>query len=194
MVLALPARTKRLVLRRFEPQDVEIFFGYRNDPAVARFQSWDGIARSAALHFVRGQGADNAAAPGEWFQIALALAHSNQLVGDVGVCIGKDGRAAELGFTLARAHQKFGYAAEGVRCVAELLFAVPAIGCVTAVIDARNLSARKLLDRLGFQHTATAQRLFKGTQCAEYTFEILRAAWRGVPASRQPARPPDQGL
>ena len=85
MVLALPACTKRLVLRRFEPQDVEMFFGYRNDPAVARFQSWDGIARSAALHFVRGQGAGQAAARGEWFQIALALAHSNQQVGDVGV-------------------------------------------------------------------------------------------------------------
>lgn len=185
--MALPARTKRLVLRRFEPQDVEIFFSYRNDPAVARLQSWDGIARSAALEFVRLQGAGQAAVPGEWFQIALALAHSNQLVGDVGVCIGKDGRAAELGFTLARAHQKFGYAAEGVRCVVNLLFAVPAIGCVMAVTDARNLSARKLLDRLGFQHTATAHRLFKGAQCAEDTFEIERAVWTGLPASRPPA-------
>ena len=102
MVLALPARTKRLVLRRFEPQEAEIFFGYCNDPAVARLQSWNGISRTAALQCVRVQGASQAAAPGEWFQIALALAHSNQLVGDVGVCIGKDGRAAELGFTLAR--------------------------------------------------------------------------------------------
>lgn len=77
MALALPARTKRLVLRRFEPQDADIFFCYRNDPAVARLQSWDGITRSAALQFVRVHGAVQAAAPGEWFQIALALAHSN---------------------------------------------------------------------------------------------------------------------
>jgi RimJ/RimL family protein N-acetyltransferase len=137
------------------------------------------------------QSAVQAAVPGEWFQIALALAHSNQLVGDVGVCIGKDGRAAELGFTLARAHQKFGYAAEGVRCAVDLLFAEPAIGCVTAVTDARNLSARKLLDRLGFLHTATSNRLFKGAQCAEHTFEIKRAAWRVLPNSSQPGRPPD---
>ena len=191
MVLALPARTKRLVLRRFEPQDVEIFFGYRNDPAVARLQSWDGISRTAALQFVRVQGAVQAAAPSEWFQIALALTHSNQLEGDVGVCIGKDGRAAELGFTLARAHQKSGYAAEGVRCMVEILFGVPAIGRVTAVTDARNLSARKLPDRLEFQNTATTYRLFKGEQCAEYTFEIKRAEWCGLAASRQPARPPN---
>ena len=57
MVLALPARTKRLVLRRFEPQDAEIFFSYRNDPAVARLQSWDGIPRTATMQFVRVQGA-----------------------------------------------------------------------------------------------------------------------------------------
>ena len=190
MALALPARTKRLVLRRFEPQDAEIFFGYRNDPAVARWQSWDGMSRTAALQFVRVQGAAQAAVPGEWFQIALALAHSNQLVGDVGVCIGKDGRAAELGITLARSHQKSCYAAEGVRCTVDLLFGVPAIGRVLAVTDARNLSARKLLDRLGFQNTATTHRLFKGAQCAEHTFEIKRAKWQGLAASRQPARPP----
>ena len=191
MVLALPARTKRLVLRRFEPQEAEIFFGYCNDPAVARLQSWNGISRTAALQCVRVQGASQAAAPGEWFQIALALAHSNQLVGDVGVCIGKDGRAAELGITLARSHQKSGYAAEGVRCTVDLLFGVPAIGRVLAVTDARNLSARKLPDRLEFQNTATTYRLFKGEQCAEYTFEIKRAEWCGLAASRQPARPPN---
>lgn len=182
MALALPARTKRLVLRRFEPQDADIFFGYRNDPAVARLQSWDGITRSAALQFVRVHGAVQAAAPGEWFQIALALAHSNQLVGDVGVWISKDGRTAELGFTLARAHQKSGYAAEGVRCVVGLLFGEPAMGCVMAVTDARNLSACKLLHRSGFQNTATAHRLFKGAQCAEHTFEIMRAVWHRLPA------------
>jgi RimJ/RimL family protein N-acetyltransferase len=71
------------------------------------------------------------------------------------------------------------------------LFAEPAIGCVTAVTDARNLSARKLLDRLGFQHTATSNRLFKGAQRAENTFEIKRAAWRVLPNSSQPGRPPD---
>ena len=189
--MLLPARPKRLVLRRSESQDSEIFFSYRNDPAVARLQSGDGISFTAALQFVRVQGAVQAAARGEWFQIALALAHSNQLVGDVGVCIGKDGRDAELGFTLARSHQKSCYAAEGVRCTVDLLFGVPAIGRVLAVTDARNLSARKLLDRLGFQNTATTHRLFKGAQCAEHTFEIKRAKWRGLAASRQPARPPN---
>ena len=183
MALLLPTCTKRLRLWRFEPQDADIFFGYRNDPAVARLQSWDGIARTAALQFVRVQGADQAAAPGEWFQIALALAHSNQLVGDVGICISKDGGTAELGFTLARAHQKFGYAAEGVRCAVDLLFRESAMGCVMAVTDTRNLSACKLLDRLGFQNTATAHRLFKGAQCSEHTFEITRAVWHSLPAS-----------
>ena len=81
------------------------------------------------------------------------------------------------------AHQKSGYAAEGVRCTVDLLFGVPAIGRVLAVTDARNLSARKLLDRLGFQNTATTHRLFKGAQCAEHTFEIKRAEWRGLAAS-----------
>lgn len=56
------------------------------------------------------------------------------------------------------------------------------MGCVIAVTDARNLSACKLLHRLGFQNTVTAHRLFKGAQCAEHTFEIMRAVWHRLPA------------
>jgi Acetyltransferase (GNAT) domain len=35
----LPGR--RVVLRRFRPEDVAEFVAYRSDPEVARYQSWD---------------------------------------------------------------------------------------------------------------------------------------------------------
>jgi RimJ/RimL family protein N-acetyltransferase len=33
--------SERLILRRFEDSDLELFVAYRNDPEVARYQSWD---------------------------------------------------------------------------------------------------------------------------------------------------------
>jgi RimJ/RimL family protein N-acetyltransferase len=33
--------TERLLLRRFHADDLEAFVGYRSDPEVARYQSWD---------------------------------------------------------------------------------------------------------------------------------------------------------
>ena len=33
--------TKRLVLRRFRPQDLDSFVAYRSDPEIARYQNWE---------------------------------------------------------------------------------------------------------------------------------------------------------
>lgn len=37
---ALPLLTKRLHLRHFQDSDLESFLAYRNDPEVAKYQSW----------------------------------------------------------------------------------------------------------------------------------------------------------
>jgi len=33
--------SERLILRHFEDSDLPAFLAYRNDPEVARYQSWD---------------------------------------------------------------------------------------------------------------------------------------------------------
>lgn len=38
--------TIRLRLRHFKDSDLSQFIGYRNDPDVARYQSWEGISES----------------------------------------------------------------------------------------------------------------------------------------------------
>ena len=44
--------TERLVLRRFERDDVEAFAAYRGDPDVARYQSWQDYTHAEAEAFV----------------------------------------------------------------------------------------------------------------------------------------------
>ena len=46
--------TERLVLRRFERDDVEAFAAYRGDPDVARYQSWQDYTHAEAEAFVAG--------------------------------------------------------------------------------------------------------------------------------------------
>ena len=38
----------RLRLRHFQDSDVTLFMGYRNDPLVAKYQSWEGISELEA--------------------------------------------------------------------------------------------------------------------------------------------------
>ncbi len=66
------------------------FVAYRSVPAVARYQSWDApypLADGAAI-----RAASSGRAPGhagEWFQFAVALRASGQLIGDCGVLTGR---------------------------------------------------------------------------------------------------------
>jgi RimJ/RimL family protein N-acetyltransferase len=99
--------TERLVLRRFRPEDLDAFVAYRSDPEVARYQSWEAPYRpSQARQFLHELAAVHPDTPGEWFQFAVALRHTDRLIGDCGTHVGaEDPRQAEIGFTLAPPHQ-----------------------------------------------------------------------------------------
>ena len=47
--------TPRLIIRRFQDKDLAAFVDYRNDPEVARYQSWDSISAPRAQSFIQEQ-------------------------------------------------------------------------------------------------------------------------------------------
>jgi predicted dithiol-disulfide oxidoreductase (DUF899 family) len=62
--------------------------------------------------------------PGEWFQFAVALRATGQLIGDCAAMPrANDPSQCEIGFTIAPRHQGRGYATEAVRLLAGYLFA-----------------------------------------------------------------------
>lgn len=167
--------TPRLILRRFRDSDAEIFATYRSDPAVARYQSWDTpFPVDAARAFVREAAAADPAAPG-WFQYAIELRSDGSLVGDVGVNLHENRMQAEIGFTLAVAHQGHGYAAEAVGRVLTELFTVAGLVRVSAECDARNDRSARLLERLGFRREGLRVRntWIKGEWTDDLLFGIL---------------------
>src|SRR5205085_7764665 len=74
--------TTRLCLRHFTDADLALFMAYRNDPEVARYQSWEGITASEARAFLQEQQKAQPGVPGQWFQIAIELKEGGILVGD----------------------------------------------------------------------------------------------------------------
>src|SRR4051812_26391685 len=111
----LPLHSERLVLRRFADGDLERFVGYRNDPNVARYQSWNGCTRAEAGAFIEQQKTQEPGVPGEWLQIAIALCDSNVLVGDCGLKVhASDPRQATIGITLSPSGQRRGHATEAL--------------------------------------------------------------------------------
>ena len=143
---------RRVVLRRFRPQDVAEFVAYRSHAEVARYQSWDApYPPEAGERFVRQLMTAHPDTPGEWFQFAVALREAGQLIGDCAALPrADDPRQCEIGFTIAPGHQGRGYATEAVRLLVGYLFA-RGKHRITASCDARNAASAAVLERLAMR-------------------------------------------
>src|SRR5258708_1279795 len=97
----------RIVLRHFRETDLPAFVAYRNDPEVARYQSWTSSNEREARHFIGEMKMAQPGVPGNWFQFAIEHKSSGQLIGDCAMQVkAEDGRQAEIGYTLARAYHR----------------------------------------------------------------------------------------
>jgi RimJ/RimL family protein N-acetyltransferase len=172
--------TSRLRARSFTTGDVAAFAAYRADPDVARYQGWSDFTLADAEDFVDSLQGEEPGVPGEWFQIALESKTDGVLVGDVALHVDADEpRQAEIGFTLAPAHQGRGYATEAVTGLLDWACPTFTLHRVIAITDALNSSAAALLERVGFRHEAhfVENVFFKGAWGSEFAFAVLAHEW-----------------
>lgn len=174
--------TARLTLRHFTDADLVPFMAYRNDPNVARYQGWEGISEAEAHAFIAEQKLVAPGVPGQWFQIAIELKGMGTLAGDCALKIDEhDERQAEIGYTLARAYQGKGIAAEAVSRVLDYAFRTLELHRVIAITDCENTASVTLLERLGLRREGhfIQNVWFKGKWADEYLYAILQHEWLG---------------
>ncbi|MBX3013534.1 MAG: GNAT family N-acetyltransferase [Caldilineaceae bacterium] len=173
--------TDRLVIRRFHVKDAEAFVALRNDPEVARFQSWRALDQAAAQSFIAELAKAEPGIPGEWFQFAIADKVTDSLLGDCALQVKADEpRQAEIGFTLARPAQGRGLATEAISALLDYLFDSLQLHRVVALCDVRNHGSYRLLERLGMRREGHTLQSFwnKGSWTDEYQYALLREEWR----------------
>lgn len=174
----LPLETPRLILRRFRYEDLEPFLDYRNHPSVARYQSWIQWTREQALDFLREQQNVNPGTVGRWFQYALELKSSGELIGDCGICLkAETPRTCEVGFSLAPEHQGKGLASEAVSLIVDDAFRELGVESMVAVAIRDNDRSAALLTRLGLRPGPPEKVWFKGQWREEVRFSLNRKDW-----------------
>jgi RimJ/RimL family protein N-acetyltransferase len=174
--------SERLILRRFRDSDLAPFVAYRNDPEVARYQSWDSFDEREARAFIREMASAQPGLPGDWFQFAVESKEIGTLIGDCALQIdGQEPYRAEIGFTLAREHQGEGFASEAVSCLLDYAFASLELHRVFAIADCRNEPSWTLLERLGLRQEGhfLENVWFKGEWSDEYLYAVLQDEWLG---------------
>lgn len=178
----LPLTSSRLILRPFTAADVPAFMAYRNDPEVARYQGWEvPYTQEQAEAFLFEMQQTQPGQPGRWYQLVIEHTASQAVLGDCAFYIlAEDPRQAEIGFTLAAAHQGKGYAAEAIARLLVYLFTDLNLHRVRANCDPLNAASARLLARLGFRREGHfVQSLwFKGGWVDEVWFGLLQSEWK----------------
>jgi RimJ/RimL family protein N-acetyltransferase len=169
--------TKRLIIRRLRDSDVGSFLAYRNDPEVARYQSWESCTEQETIDLVRD--ATQPGTPGEWVQFAVGLKRTSPLIGDCALKTEADGRQAEIGFTFSRAYQGRGFASEAVTRLLDYAFCELNLHRVYAITDQENAPSVALLERLGMRREGAfvENAWFKGRWSSEYLYAVLGDEW-----------------
>ncbi|MDR4945454.1 GNAT family N-acetyltransferase [Neobacillus cucumis] len=176
-------RSNRLILRQFSKQDVDPFYLYRSNPDIAKFQSWEDYQYHDAEVFVERQSKFVPNQPGTWFQFAIALAETNQLIGDCALhTLLNEPRIVEIGYTLSVEHQGNGYASEAVRALLGYLFKNLNKHKVMAFTDVRNEKSIQLLERIGMRREGhfLENYMSKGQWVDEYQYSLLQSEWENL--------------
>ena len=162
---------------------------YRNDPEVARYQTWESFSREEAETFIARQSRARVGIPGRWFQFAVEIKDTGVLAGDCALLLVKWARrTGEIGYTFSRAYQGHGLATEAARAVIDYGFDSLGLLRIIATTDCRNLRSLAVMKRLGMREEGHfIQNLwFKGAWCDEYHYAILRSEWSSARASARP--------
>jgi RimJ/RimL family protein N-acetyltransferase len=180
----LTLETPRLILRHFTDDDLEPFLAYRTDPRVSRYQGWsEPYTREMAEEFIREMKNRQPGGSGEWFQWAIELRGSQEMIGDCAFnLLERDTRQAEIGATLARTYQGRGYAQEAIQRLLEYLFGELGLHRVCANCDPDNKPAWQILERMGFRREAhfIENLWFKGYYVSEYWYALLSREWLAI--------------
>lgn len=167
--------TARVRLRPYRLDDAEAMFELYSDPRVMRYWSFppwtdlgqarDYLARAAAH-----------AAQGIALPWAIADARSDALLGTATLhSLHRDQGRAELGYSLAPAHQGRGLAAEALRLALAHAFGPLGLRRVEADVDPRNAASCRLLERLGFRREGLLRERWRvnGETCDSALFGLL---------------------
>ena len=143
--------TLRLLIRPLIPSDASAVHTYHSQPDISRYQSWAQLPRAELSQRIARFAEVPPGTPDTWYQLAIELRESKQLIGDIGLHTLADPHETEIGITLAPEHQRQGHATEALSALIHHLFTRLHIRRLLAHTHPDNTPSQALLRRLHFQ-------------------------------------------
>lgn len=175
-----PLETDRLLIRAPVRDDAADLHARRNDPEVARLQSWTlPWPMDKAESLVDGAVTMGGPANDEWWMAIVTLRETGETLGDLAVFLSFESRVAEVGYTFASEHWGSGYAVEAVEALIEWLFADVGVKRIMGMIHPDNVASAQVLERTGFIHEGiTRQSYWVGDEGSDdWIYGLLPEDW-----------------
>jgi ribosomal-protein-alanine N-acetyltransferase len=171
MPASITLQTQRLVLRPFQPGDVDDALVYRNDAEFARFLPHipQPFTRKDAEAFV----SVNMSEPWEE-STTFAVVLDGSVIGTVNLEISAHARSAMLGYAIARAWWGQGIATEAARAVMAWGIEAFDLTRIWASTDARHVKSQRVLEKLGLRRECVQVAHHQG-RSGESVDEVLYA-------------------
>jgi RimJ/RimL family protein N-acetyltransferase len=182
-----PIATERLLLRPFEPGDLDALVAIHGDPEVVRYLYW-GVRDREELRGVLEEKATRTviAREGDGLNLAVVVAATGELAGDMSLMWrSEEHRMAEVGYIFNPAHAGRGYATEAARALLRLGFEDLGLHRIIGRLDARNTASARVLERLGMRREAhlVENEFVQGEWTDEVVYAILDREWAAASRS-----------
>lgn len=172
--------TERLVLRKFQPDDLAAYAAYRTREDVYRYlYAAPSTGRALEEKFAKLLDApfEN---DGDDFRLAVTRKEDGELIGDVMLKLAsKAALQAEVGYVFHPDYSGRGYATEAVSAMISTGFEAWGFHRIFARLDSRNKGSVSIVERLGLRREAhlVENDRFNGEWGDEYVYAVLAREW-----------------
>jgi RimJ/RimL family protein N-acetyltransferase len=172
--------TPRLFIRRLRDDDLELLVAYRSLPEVAWMQLWDSYSLGEGRKMIDELKALEPFTANNYFQFAVELKATNELIGDLYFKMDEAGKQAEIGYTFVPKFQGQGLASEAVRKLMDYAFKEKGLHRIYGVTDPRHLRSIAMMKRMGMRQEAHFKESlwFKGAWADDLVFGVLEKEWQ----------------
>ena len=170
--------------------DVNALVSRRNHPQVAAMQDWPlPYTTEAAERMVAALEAMEGPPDNDWWMATIASADDDVIHGDLALKFEWGGRAASVGYTLARDSWGQGYATEALTGLVDWLFDTCGVTRVGATLHPDNLRSAKVLERCGFDFEGHTRNSFwsDDENSDDWVYGLtpsIRSDWNNRPTHR----------
>lgn len=177
-----PLKSDRLLLRPFQPEDLDDYLAYRTLPAVNRFLLNDVTDRATTAELLRKkQDQAELTAEGQWLALAVYWSEAERMVGDVVFkWLSDEHRQGEIGYVFNPEFQGKGLASEAAKTLLRFGFEDLGLRRITATCDPRNEPSWRVMERLGMRREAHLKQnqIFKGEWSDIFVYALLNEEYR----------------